>query len=69
VRQQNISQRRDGVCPYLEPKLGMAKKKWAILFLLRNKSGKNDFLRGICFLKSLFSLQTENFVEALYRLV
>src|SRR5258708_32910802 len=58
-----------GVCPYLEPKLGIAKKRQLLLFVLREKSSKNDFLRGICCLKLLFSVQTENFTEERYRLI
>jgi len=58
-----------GGCPYLEPKRGLAKKRQLLLFVLREKSSKNDFLRGICCLKLLFSVQTENFTEERYRLI
>jgi len=34
-----------GVCPGLEPKLGRGGKRLLNLFELREKSGKNDFLR------------------------
>jgi hypothetical protein len=58
-----------GVCPYLEPKVGIAQKKRPRGFALREKSGENGFLREFCYLKLLFSDRKANFVEALYRLV
>jgi hypothetical protein len=53
----------------LEPKLGIGKKREPILFELREKSGKTDFSSVLFLLKLLLSVQTESFIEALYRLV
>jgi len=53
----------------LEPKLGIREKRPFVLFELKKKSGKNDFLRTIFLLKELPTVQKESFVKALCRLV
>ena len=44
------------VCLYLEPQVGIARKKWPRGFALREKSGENGLLRELCCLKLLFSV-------------